>query len=79
KGGIISSIAGVGNAGFSGDGKPATNAELNTPQKIVIAKDGIIYIADRANHRIRKIDVSGRIASIVGDGRPSGMYVSGRK
>lgn len=77
KGGIISSIAGIGNAGFSGDGKLAVTAELNTPQKIALTKDGIIYIADRANHRVRKIDVDGRIASIVGEGSPSGMYVRG--
>ncbi len=71
--GVITTIAGSGRAGFSGDGQQATAAELNTPQKIVIAKDGSIYIADRANHRIRKVDARGLINTIAGAGKPAGM------
>jgi trimeric autotransporter adhesin len=73
RGGLITTIAGSGRAGFSGDGKPATAAELNTPQKIAIAKDGSIFIADRANHRVRKIDTRGIIATVAGEGEPGGM------
>jgi sugar lactone lactonase YvrE len=73
RGGVIATIAGSGHAGFSGDGKPATAAELNTPQKMAIAKDGSIFIADRANHRVRKIDAKGLITTVVGEGEPTGM------
>jgi NHL repeat len=65
---VITTIAGSGRAGFGGDGKPATAAELNTPQKIAIAKDGSIFVADRANHRVRKIDARGIITTVVGEG-----------
>jgi len=72
---IITTFAGSGQAGFSGDGKPAIAAELNTPQKIAIAKDGSIYIADRANHRVRKIDAKGVITTVAGEGKPGGMNI----
>jgi len=54
--GIISSIAGTGEAGFSGDGGPATAAKLNKPVGIALTNDGTIYFADAANKRIRKIE-----------------------
>jgi sugar lactone lactonase YvrE len=73
RGGAITTIAGSGRAGFGGDGKPATAAELNTPQKIAIAKDGTIFMADRANHRVRKIDARGIITTVAGEGEPAGM------
>jgi DNA-binding beta-propeller fold protein YncE len=75
RGGVITTIAGSGRAGLSGDGKPATAAELNTPQKIAIAKDGSIFIADRANHRVRKVDARGFITTIAGEGKPTGMIL----
>jgi sugar lactone lactonase YvrE len=71
--GIITTIAGTGKAGFSGDGKEAVTAELNTPMKIAVAKDGSIFIADRANQRVRKVDAKGIISTIVGAGQPVGM------
>jgi sugar lactone lactonase YvrE len=64
RGGVISTIAGTGQAGFGGDGKAATAAELYTPQKVAIAKDGSIFFADRANHRVRKIDARGVITTV---------------
>lgn len=67
RGGTIATIAGTGQAGFSGDGRAATAAELNTPAKIAIAKDGGIFIADRANHRVRKIDARGIITTVAGE------------
>ncbi|RYY27223.1 MAG: T9SS type B sorting domain-containing protein, partial [Chitinophagaceae bacterium] len=66
---IISTIAGTAlNYGFSGDGGPAKAARLETPTGIAVDKNGIIYIADGNNHRIRKIDASGIITTIAGTG-----------
>ncbi|MEK7348158.1 MAG: hypothetical protein AABZ94_04745 [Candidatus Eisenbacteria bacterium] len=62
-GGTISTIAGTGTAGYSGDGGAATAARLNAPAGIVVNSTGVIYIADRSNQRIRK--VSG-LLSVVG-------------
>jgi sugar lactone lactonase YvrE len=74
RGGVITTIAGTGRAGFGGDGKEALAAELNTPQKIAVAKDGVVFIADRANHRVRKIDARGFITTVAGEGKPTGMF-----
>jgi sugar lactone lactonase YvrE len=65
RGGTITTLAGNGNPGFSGEGKAANAAELNSPQKIVVAKDGAVYISDRANHAIRKIDQRGNLLTVV--------------
>jgi DNA-binding beta-propeller fold protein YncE len=73
--GVITTIAGTGRAGFSGDGKEAVAAELNTPQKLAVAKDGGIFIADRANHRVRKIDARGFITTVAGESKPTGMFL----
>jgi DNA-binding beta-propeller fold protein YncE len=73
--GVITTIAGTGRAGFSGDGNPAVAAELNTPQKLAIAKDGSIFIADRANQRVRKIDARGFITTVAGESKPTGMFL----
>ena len=70
RGGVINTIAGSGQAGFNGDGGEALKAGLNTPQKIAVAKDGSIFLADRANHRVRKVDARGLIRTIAGDGKP---------
>ncbi|HAS46583.1 MAG TPA: hypothetical protein DCS93_39235 [Microscillaceae bacterium] len=67
--GNISTIAGTGVAGFSGDGAAATSAQLNSPVGLAIDGSGNIYIADQSNHRIRKIDVgTGNISTITGTG-----------
>jgi len=73
RGGIITTIAGSGRQGFSGDGGKALAAELNTPQKIAIAADGAVFIADRANRRVRKVDMLGNIITIAGTGKPTGQ------
>ncbi len=65
RGGIVTTLAGNGNPGFNGDGKIAKDSQLNSPQKIVVAKDGAVYISDRANHSIRKIDLRGNLLTIV--------------
>jgi Secretion system C-terminal sorting domain/NHL repeat len=67
-GGSIITIAGNGMAGYSGDGGPATAAELYSPAGITFDKRQNIYIADRGNYRIRKVDPSGIITTIAGDG-----------
>ena len=53
--GIITTIAGTGTPGFSGDGGPATAAKLNGPGKVALYKNGDLYISDKQNNRIRRI------------------------
>ncbi len=68
---IITTVAGTGNSGYSGDGAAATDANLNFPMSLCIDPAGNIYIADQINHRIRKIDAStGIITTIAGAGSP---------
>lgn len=67
--GVITKVAGSGTAGFSGDGGPATSAMLYGPNGIAIDASSNLYIADRNNNRIRKVDAStGIINTIVGTG-----------
>ena len=66
--GVITTIAGVGIAGFGGDGGPATDAALNSPEGVAVDSAGNVYIADSFNNRIRKIDTSGRITTVAGNG-----------
>lgn len=67
--GIITTVAGNGNQGFSGDGGLATVATLNSPQGLAVDALGNIYIADRFNYRIRKVDkTTGIISTIAGIG-----------
>ncbi len=66
--GIVSTIAGMGSGGFSGDGGVATLAKLYNPQDICIDNQGNLYIADYWNNRIRKIDPSGVITTFAGGG-----------
>jgi Adenylate and Guanylate cyclase catalytic domain/NHL repeat len=67
----VSTIAGTGRAGFSGDGGPATSADLNAPQSIAIDSAGDIFIADSQNNRIRRVDPVGTITTIAGSGHAS--------
>jgi DNA-binding beta-propeller fold protein YncE len=69
KTGIISTVAGTGEKGFGGDGGPATKAQLSTPHSIALDGANNLYIADIANHRIRKVDAkTGIITTIAGNG-----------
>jgi len=60
--GIITTIAGTGAQGYSGDGGMATRAQLNYPVSVFVHSNGEIYIADTDNNRIRKIDLTGTIS-----------------
>ena len=66
--GIITSIAGKGNATFSGDGGAATNASLNLPYGVEFDASGNLFIADRSNNRIRKVATNGIITTVAGGG-----------
>ena len=66
--GIITTFAGNGTQGYSGDGGPATMAMLDTPYGIDVDTSGILYIADWFNHRIRKVDMFGTINTVAGTG-----------
>lgn len=67
--GVISTVAGNNVQGYSGDGGPATSAEINSPQGLACDTAGNIYIADFLNNRIRKVDAfSGNISTVAGNG-----------
>ncbi|MBK7375574.1 MAG: gliding motility-associated C-terminal domain-containing protein [Chitinophagaceae bacterium] len=66
--GIITTIAGTGTSGYSGDGGPATSAQLDYPCNVAIDNFGNILIPDARNHRIRKVDNAGIITTIAGTG-----------
>ena len=66
--GIISTVAGMVPGGYSGDGGPATAAQLNGPTNIAVDSNGNMYITDLGNHVIRKVTASGIISTIAGNG-----------
>ena len=66
--GKITTVAGTGAAGFSGDSGPAAEAELNNPYGVWVSPAGEIYIADQRNHRVRKVSRDGQIETIAGNG-----------
>jgi RHS repeat-associated protein len=74
----IETVAGAsdcsGRPGYSGDGGPATAAELNNPMGITVASDGSVYFADSANNVIRKIDPAGIITTVAGNGQSGGEH-----
>ena len=66
--GNISTFAGTGTRGYSGDGGAATAAQLGIPESVAVDNAGNVYIADRFNNRIRKVDGSGNISTFAGTG-----------
>jgi streptogramin lyase len=69
KTGLISTVAGIGAKGYSGDGGPATKATFNEPYAVAVAEDGALYVADRLNAVVRKIDPAGVISTVAGNGK----------
>jgi RHS repeat-associated protein len=66
--GIITTVAGNGTEGYSGDGGPATQAKLNLPNDVAISPDGSLYISDYRNNRIRRVWQDGIITTVAGNG-----------
>ena len=66
--GVISTVAGTGVPGYSGDDSTATSAKLNSPAGVYVTNSGVIYIADRGNNRVRSVSTAGTITTIAGTG-----------
>jgi len=66
----ITTFAGTGEKGYSGDGGPARKAQLNNPYGISRGPDGALYICDMGNHVIRRVSASGEITTVAGTGKP---------
>jgi len=80
--GVISTVAGTGTAGYSGDGGPATEAQLRQPHSIQFGPDGDLYICDTGNHAIRKLNMkTGTLSTFAGTGTagptPDGSPIRG--
>ena len=69
--GIITTVAGTGQAGYSGDGGPATAAMMNEPYSLEVDTDGAIYVVDRLSATVRRVDgATGIITTVAGTGEP---------
>jgi sugar lactone lactonase YvrE len=66
--GIITTAAGTGGAGFSGDNGLATNARLSGPSDVALDRNGNLYIGDQSNSRVRRVDTRGYITTVAGNG-----------
>ncbi len=66
--GVMSLVAGNSRAGYSGDGGPATIAQMNGPNGVAADNKGNLYIADYNSHRVRKVSVTGIITTVAGTG-----------
>jgi prepilin-type N-terminal cleavage/methylation domain-containing protein len=65
---IMTTVAGTGTGGYTGDGGPATSARLNQPSSVAFGPDGSMYIADYSNHRVRRVASDGTISTVAGNG-----------
>lgn len=73
--GVITTIAGTGITGYTGDGGPASNATLSFPSGVVVDQHGNVFIADTGNLVVRKVDSSGTITTFAGLFHPYGLAV----
>ncbi len=71
--GMLTTFAGTTVPGFTGDGGPATAAQLYCPIGLAFDADGALVFADHVNNRIRRVDTAGIITTIVGNGGPAGL------
>jgi uncharacterized protein (TIGR03437 family) len=69
--GVVTTVAGSGVQGYSGDGGPATAAALSTPGAVAVDAAGTLYVADNVNNRIRRVGADGIITSVIGSGAQS--------
>ncbi len=67
--GRISTVAGRGVRGYGGDGGPAVEAQMDTPRAVAADGDGNLYVAEYANHCVRRVTPAGRIETVAGSGR----------
>jgi streptogramin lyase len=71
KSGRIETVAGTGQAGYSGDGGPATKAQLNEPYEVRFDRAGNMYFVEMKNHLVRRVDArTGTISTVAGTGNP---------
>ena len=77
--GVISTVAGNGTNGFSGDSGPATSAALSSPAGVAFDSAGNLFIADQGNYRVRRVDAATQVITTVAGGASCGenCYVSG--
>jgi sugar lactone lactonase YvrE len=68
--GIVTTVAGTGIGGYSGDGGPAVKAQIDAPAAIAMDTAGNLFVADFFNHSVRKIDTDGIISTVAGTGEP---------
>jgi RHS repeat-associated protein len=76
--GSLTTVAGLANTtagGYSGDGGPATQAQLNSPRGLALGRDGTLYIADSVNNRIRAVTTDGNISTVAGNGTAYNGFV----
>ena len=74
---IITTVAGNGSIGYSGDGVAATSTALNLPHAVTVDAIGNLFIADEYNNRIRKVDTNGIITTVAGNGYVLGLGGNG--
>jgi uncharacterized protein (TIGR03437 family) len=75
--GVITTVSGNGSGGYSGDGGPASGAQLSFPAGVAVDAEGNIYIADEYNNRVRKVSANGTIVTVAGNGALDSSGFSG--
>ena len=68
--GIITTAVGCGEAGFSPDGTPATQARLDRPWGLAVSADGVVYVSDPRNNRVRRVGADGTLETVAGSNTP---------